>query len=108
MTWETDFDDLMKSTVTVKHFTGYDNYGASAFGTAASYNARIVYEPKRILAQNGQEAVSSVQVWISGSVPPAMNVKDQITLPDGTKPVIMRLDQVYDESGTEHHTKVYA
>ena len=108
MTWEADFDDLMKSTVTVQHFTGYDNYGASAFGAAVSYKARIVYEPKRVLAQNGQEAISSVQVWISGSTSPSMNVKDQITLPNGTQPVILRLDQVYDESGTEHHTKVHA
>jgi len=99
-----DWSNLMAQTVTIAPFSGTSAYGATTYGAAVSYGARVIYKSKLIRTPDGAEKVARGQVWLA--TVNAISVQDQITLPDGTTPVILTVEQIPDENGP-HHTKVY-
>jgi hypothetical protein len=106
MAFETDFLDLMRQAVTVKHYTdAADSYGQPTFGTSVSVTCRVVQQPKLIRAADGREIVSQGHLWTAGSA--GVLVSDELTLPDGTKPKILRVDHFPDEDGVVHHERVW-
>jgi streptogramin lyase len=114
----TEWADCMPSTVTLEAFSDRDDYGKPSYAAAVSYKARVIYQSKMIVGQGSGEAANlettaNGVVWFgpptanpSSTVPPDVTVEDRITLPDGSTPNIMRVDQFQDEEG-DHHTKVY-
>lgn len=106
MTWEPEFEELMPHTIIVRRSTGRNDYGEVTWGTASTYQGRWVKQPREILSATGEQTVSDGHVYISGEVPPNISTLDQITLPDGTTPNILRVDTYPDEDG-EHHEVVY-
>jgi len=107
MSWETGFEDLMPDVVVRRPYTGQDKYSAPSFGAAQDVQCRVVRKPT-ILRRTGtgeatgtvREVVSSATVYCAGYVGWAM--RDQITLPDGSQPVILDLRGYPDEDGDHH------
>lgn len=100
-----DFLELMPSTVSLRSATGSDEYGNPTLGSIQTFRARVVYRLKRISTRTGAtDVLSHGEVWLAGN--PTLTERDEITLPDGTKPIILNWEQFPDEAG-EHHTKVY-
>lgn len=100
-----DFLDLMPDTVTYEAPATYDEYGKVAtYATAVSCRARVSTKHQRVAAKNGQDVISSIQVWLNSTT--AINENGRLTLPDGSTPLIVSWDLVRDENGA-HHTKVY-
>jgi hypothetical protein len=107
-----DFGDLLTQTVTRKTVTGRDNYGQPSWSGAATLPCRVVHKTKLVRSTASarsetegavREVVSTAQVWTAHV---GWSVEDQITLPDGTKPVILHVDSYPDEAG-DHHQVVY-
>lgn len=104
MALEAEFLDLMTETVTHAAFTGRSEYGTPSYGAGTSYSCRITRKPTRIRMPDGSEAIAAAVVWIGGT--PTIGASDQLTLPDGSTPPILRADRISDEDGP-HHVKVY-
>ena len=99
-----DWSDLMPETVDVYSIASRDSYGSANYGTAASYSARVLRKPTRVVDVAGDEVMAKGVVWIAATE--TIDPEDAIELPDGTRPPILRIDRVPDESG-DHHLKVY-
>jgi len=101
-----DWLDLMPATVTHQSVIARNEYGApTTYSAATSYRARVFQKARRVINRvNGQDEISSVQVWIAGL--PSLALDGKIILPDGSTPRIMSWDVPTDEVG-EHHMKVY-
>ena len=99
-----DWSDLFTQTITHAEFAGRGEYGAPAYGSAVSYDARIVDKQKLVKKSDGSEALSTSSVWIQGN--PTITTEDEITLPDGRTPPILLVEHFPDDDG-DHHTKAY-
>ena len=90
--------DLMPAEVVVETYISSDSYAKPVFATPSNtYRARVVYKTRRMLSPSGEVIVSRGIVWLA-TVDPVSD-KDRITLPDGTQPLILNVDQVPDENG---------
>jgi hypothetical protein len=101
-----DFIDMCPHTVTVEPFVSLDPYLKYTYGPPVTYRARVQGKNQMITTVQGEDVVSSVQVYLSGTVTP----QDRITLPSPfspSQPSILAIGQVSDESGS-HHQVVYA
>ena len=109
MTWETAFDELLTDEVTREAFVSQNDYGEATYGGAVTLKARVVGKPELVVTGAGEasravrEVVATAKVYCSGV--PAWDLRDRITLPDGTQPVILQVITYPDEDG-EHHQVV--
>ncbi len=99
-----DWKCLMPVTVDVYQLASRDAYGVPAYGTPATFNARVVYKPTRVVDTAGDEVVAKGVVWIATTT--TIDPEDAIELPDGTRPPILAVSIVSDDAGT-HHVKVF-
>jgi len=99
-----DWKDLMPDTVGVYELVSRDEYGDPTYGTRASYDARIVRKPTRVIDSAGDEVMAKGMVWIATTA--TIDPEDAIELPDGTRPPILSVSRFPDESG-DHHIKVF-
>ncbi len=94
-----DWADMMRSVVRYKPVSGRDNYGKPTFGDPQYFMARVNYRAIRTSNRtSGQETIAAGEVWLLGAINP--NVDDEITLPDGSKPVLINWDTFNDENST--------
>lgn len=99
-----DFLDLMPHTVQHAAFSGRTAYGKPSYGSQTAYRARWVKKLTKVKDFGGNEVMARHVVWIAGT--PDIGAEDQITLPDGTTPVLLSVEEFPDESGG-HHVKVF-
>ena len=104
MALDPDLLEMMTQTVTIAPLTGRDNYGKPTFGTGVVWRARIKGTNRRVVDHAGQEAVSTTEVWIGGVS--GIGPTDQLTLPDGTSPPLLKVERYPDEDGNSFE-KVY-
>lgn len=111
-----DLLEMCRQTVTIEPFVSESATGVITFGTPVSYDpnlpthgTRVTFRPRRIRTPNGEELVARAEVWLdaAGGVFPAVAQRDRVTLPDGTQPPILNIDQVVDENGTPEYLKLY-
>lgn len=101
-----DFLDFCPHSITVEPFASVDQYGAYTYGAPVVYRARVQGKNQVITNMMGEEAVSTIQVYLNGTVTP----QDRVTLPAPfvpTQPNILAIQRVSDESG-QHHQVIYA
>lgn len=101
---ERDFFDFFKQTVTVEPYTGQNQYAEPTYGASVQYSAFVQRKTKLVRDRAGREVVSMAQVYLDGSV--NVGVQDRITLPDGSQPVILSVEDLPDETGVSHHKVV--
>lgn len=101
---EAELKALLKQTVQVASTT-LNTYGEQIEGTPTSYPARTEYKYKMVRDSQGREVVSKAQTYLDGDA--KISASSIITLPDGTKPLILDIEKTPDETGEIHHIVVY-
>jgi len=99
--------DLMPDTLTVITVKGVstDGYGTATWTTAAkSYRCRVVEKQTLVHTFEGDEQVARTVVWVKSTS--TFGPWDKVTLPDGTCPPLLAVDDYRDEAG-HHHQKLH-
>jgi hypothetical protein len=86
-------------------YTGVDAYGQHVYGTSTPMRARIDHETKLVRDAQGEQRVSVTQVYIATTE--VMHVLDRITLPDGSTPLLLRVERLADHKGIHWCTTLY-
>lgn len=111
MTFLGDFGDMLAHEVTREPWTGQDSHGQPSYGTATTHRCHIVFKPTLVRTVGSarsetegsvREVVSNAQVYTDNV---GWGVKDRITLPDGTQPLILEVRKHADQ-GSDHHQVV--
>lgn len=104
---QSPFLEMMPDTIVFNATTATDKYGKKTFGGAnVSVRGRIVDDTVLIKNDQGQDIVASGKVYLYGDYS-TLTLGHKITLPDGSTPVILKLDSKNDTTTTTHHTVVY-
>ena len=105
---------LLNQTVTIEPFASYDMYGDRTYGTAISYKCREEATQRVIKNIEGEDVINTSIVYLaptyidsSGNTQQTtVGYYDRITLTNGTKPVILRIDKVPDLDGTNGYVEI--
>lgn len=97
-------DDLLNQTVTVAPWISNDPKGRPVYGPAVSYRARVQSNPKIVFNPSGQNVHYAGIVYVEVSA--VIDIKSQITLPDGSQPIIADVRPAYDRDGTLAYWRV--
>lgn len=101
MAFETEFLTLMPSTITVKAYTSFNQYGEPSYSTSGTtYRALIQEQPTEITDAFGREVISSHTIYVASTA--RIPLTSKLELPDGTDPAIIRSDVMYDQDGIHH------
>lgn len=95
---------MLTDTLVHAAYLTQDGYGAPIYAAAVSIPARIEWEIRRVVDAMGQERVSRCKVFLDGAV--VIDLRDQLILPDGTKPPLLSLASPRDLDGTIAHHEV--
>lgn len=104
-----EFSDVLNQTITIEPVTGYDKFGKRTYGTAVSYECRIVEKLERVVDFDGRDTSATTVVWGLGhptSGVPNVGPDSRVTLPDGTQPPVIYYAVYPDETGRDHHFKI--
>jgi hypothetical protein len=107
MSWESEFEEFYNDEVTRQEYTGQDGYGQPTHGTAVTHYCRVVYKPQLLRFSGAgevqgtvREVVSTAQIFVKSIV--GWNLRDKVTMPDGTSPPILQIVTYPDEDGPHH------
>lgn len=104
MAWDTELEELMPHTVTVRAAARPAADGSDAFSTSAStYQARVTTDPKAVRKAVGSETDIAAVAWVASTA--AIAVGSKVGLPDGTFPAVKQSSLVADGDGA-HHVKL--
>lgn len=112
MDFETLFAATLPDTVTLREPTGTDMYGTPTFSGATTLTvpAWVSRKPRAVRTMSGEEKVSSARISLGhpsgGGAVPRPSPQCEITLPDGSKPLILYVESITDPDG-DFHTQVY-
>ena len=107
MSFSTELLSLMDSTISVSTRGAHNNYGEPSFSTAVTtYRARVVHSPGYERSGEGEGIEYSHVLWVASTGSVSITASDRITLPDGTRPTIARVERLPDETGP-HHVKIW-
>ena len=99
-----DFYVMMPHTITVFGSSTLDKYGSQAWsGSGTSYRCRLVFDKRMIRDSDGREILESGRAIVYGVA--SVSVKDKVTLPGGTSPLVTSVATIKDELG-DHHTVI--
>jgi len=107
MSWESEFEEFYNDEVIRQPYASQDGYGQPAHGGATTLLCRVVHKPQMIRLQGSGEArgtirevVSTAQIYVQSVV--GWDVRDLVTLPDGSQPKILQIILYPDEDGPHH------
>jgi hypothetical protein len=89
--------DLLSATVQIAPHAGLDEYGRRSYGADVAYKARVVRKHRRVLTTEGQEVISAGHAYLDGGA--GLDSRVRLTLPDGSRPTVIAVEQFPDESG---------
>lgn len=104
MALEPEFVAMLSETVYHAAYSGQDGYGQPTYAPAIARACRIEWKLRRIVTATGQERMSRARVFLDGTF--TMDLRDQLTLPDGTMPTLQLVYAPSDVDGTRHHWEV--
>jgi len=90
----------LTQTVSIAPYSGSNEYGESTYGSAVTYDARVVMTQKVLVDDKGNKRLSSCQIYLDGSCP--VTSISKITLSDGTSPLILDVKTVYGSEGSAY------
>jgi hypothetical protein len=96
---------MLTDTITHAAYVSQDSYGQPTYAAGVSHAARIDYRVRRFMTAQGQERVSQAVVYLAWDF--ALDLRDKLTLDDGTSPALQRVDRFKDEVGNPHHYEAY-
>jgi hypothetical protein len=89
----------LQATVSHAAFSSADSYGNPTYASAKNRKALVEFKPKMVKTTSGEEKVSKATVTFIQPV--AVDLRDQITLPDGTTSPILAISGLVDPSTDE-------
>jgi len=92
------FESWFRQSITLEPFSALDDYGAKTYGSPVEVACRIAQKDKKVRSASAEDIISTTQIYISGAQ--TVTVKDRITLPDNTQPVILEVRPVKGATGT--------
>lgn len=104
MAIDPEFDEMMNDICTFRAGTAVDAYGKRSFGTALAVEGRVMYADVLERGELLRNDYPRGKFLTYGQVA-SINVRSQMTLPDGTDAVVLSVDQMEDEEGP-HHTVI--
>jgi hypothetical protein len=108
MPWDSAFLTIMTSTLTVTRLTGVstDGYGRPAYSTSAlKRRCRVTEKQTLVRTFDGTQELARTVCWVRSTS--SFSPSDKITLPDGSTPPLLSLDEYKDENGLPHHHTLY-
>ena len=108
MAMDKDLKSLLKQTVTNFAFLSYDDHNDFTWtGTGATFTGRVEYFNKLIRDKDGQEQISTCQIYCDGNV--IIDTRDKITA-TGLVPIypeILQVERQPDETGNVYYACIY-
>ncbi len=103
-----ELDEVLNQQVTIEIFNSIDQNGDPSYNIGAVYKAMVQRRVKMIRTFKAQEAVSTCSILMDGTVSAILDKfgRDRITLPDGTKPLIMAIEDGIDDTGETIYVEV--
>ena len=104
MTFDPAFLTVLTQTLTVNRLSGVstDGYGRPAYTTSAlSRYCRVTEKQHLVRNMEGEQEVATTIAWVRSTS--TFSPSDRITLPDGTTPKLLAIDEYRDEAGNMHH-----
>jgi len=99
--------NLCNDTASWQAFVSRDRAGKPTHGdVTALTNCRLVRKHKLVRDKNGDQVLSTAQLWIMVDPGPEIGPDDLITLSDATTPPIITVE-LFQGSGGSSHTKVF-
>lgn len=96
---------LLTQTITVEPFASRNTYGKPVYGASVSYQALWMKKLRQIRDNAGKIIVSRSTVVLD--VNPTIGMEDRVTLPDGTTPPIVGIEQCVSDYGDPWVTRIY-
>jgi len=103
-----DFKDVCNDTATWEPLDSRDRYNVPSYGPSSPLNnVRRNKEHRLVRNAQGDEVISSENIWIVGGTIPAITPEGRITLSDGSAPKILSVELPQDDDGSVSHAKVF-
>ena len=83
-------EGAMPDSITIEPYVSQNAYGKPTHGAAVTTPCLIQSYGKMIRLDNGQEIVASTQIMTPHDT--VVNTKSRLTLPDGSRPLILKVD----------------
>jgi subtilase family serine protease len=96
----------LRQTITHYPFVNYNSEGQPTFGTPFSVKCRVEKRNQNIISIDGNEVISTLQVYIDGSE--TFTVNDKIILSDNISPPILSIEEQIGPDGTIMMKTIYA
>lgn len=96
-----DLVALCTDSIVHEAFASQDGYGAPTYSAPVIRPGRLEYKIRRIVDSTGEERLSRARVFFDGTF--TLELRDRLTLPDGTAPRILQLYGPRDETGAVDH-----
>jgi hypothetical protein len=93
MSFDSAFLNIMTQTLTVNRLTGLSRY------------CRVTERQTLVRSFEGEQEVATTVVWCRSTS--TFSPSDKITLPDGTTPKLLAVEEYRDEDGIIHHHKLF-
>ena len=84
-------------------WTGNDG-DSDTYGAGVAHSCRVEQKAAKQLGDSGEVVVQSTVIFLNGTV--TVTAKDRITLPDGSKPVILSVNSIPGPDGTAYLKEV--
>lgn len=108
-----ELDEVLNQSVTIEPFNSIDENGDPSYNAGVTYKAMVQRRVKVMRTFHGRdlagfEAVSTCSVLMDGSVSASLDKygRDRITMPDGTKPLILAIEDGIDDTGETIYVEV--
>lgn len=95
----------LQVSVTHEAYAGQDAFRKPSYGTATIRKAIVETTTRKVMASDGHERVATASVTFPRDV--AVDVRDRLTLPSGSRAPILKVERVEDPGGGGYVTRVW-
>jgi len=95
----------LKQSVTVKPYTGLNDYAEASYGAGASVACRIQLTDEQVIGADETLVHATAKILVDGSA--SVSVSDKVTLPSGEEKPILKLNTITGPSGATYLKVLY-
>lgn len=107
-----EFNDMFSANIRHTRWSGYDEYGTPEYGAAETHKGHLVFGPKLVRGNKGEEITSAGRVYLD--TVKQINPKDKLEIisdetlspATDTELHIVKTDYFYDEDSA-HHIRIF-
>lgn len=95
----------LKQSVTIKPFTGLNDYAEPSYGAGSAVPCRIELTDEQVLMADETLVHATAKILVDGSA--SVSVSDKVTLPSGEEKPILKLNTIAGPAGTAYLKVLY-